>query len=581
VHLQLLQEIPNDSAMREAWNALVAETDQPQVFYTWEWAHAVHLAYGEELRSWLAIAREGPVLAGLVALALDSQNRAVFLTSATADYCDFLSRPERRPEFVDAVLEQLRQAGMSELSLSNLPADSPTVSALKDAASRHGFHFYSRDAYDCARVILGSPDQRAELKAKLGKKKTFRRSMHALARDGAVQVSHLLRWEQVEPVLPEFANAHIARFLATGRISNLARVSRRLFLHELARLLCETGNLALSRFMMGQKAIAWNYGFRFRGCWFWYQPTFESSLEVHSPGRLLLANMLIEACEDPSVQIFDLGLGAEGYKERVANSSRPTLQVTLSQSPGRITREKVRFRAAQVAKRSPRLEVAIRTTLARIGSMRQEWKDHGAAGFAGQVAARAANTFDRSEEVRFYEWGERRPSRAINDEFRLQPIDLSILASAAMAFENDPETANYLLRSAQRLHGSTQQQAGYALIDASGAPIHFCWVAPFEGFAMAELQTRLSAPVPDAELIFDCWTPQSMRGRGLYATAIAKLAEQVIGSGRSAWIFSAASNQTSARAIERAGFVYRYSMIARKTPLGWKISDKKAHFPAP
>jgi CelD/BcsL family acetyltransferase involved in cellulose biosynthesis len=578
----LLQEIPNDSAVRAAWNALADETDQPQVFYTWEWARAVYEAYGTELRPWLAIARDGDAFTGLAVLALDAQKRAVFLTSTTADYCDFLSRPQLRAEFVDAVLRQLRQAGIRELSLSNLPADSPTVPALKNAAIHHGFHTYARPAYDCARVILGSPEQRAELKAKLGKKKTFRRSMHALAREGTVQVSHLTQWEQIEPVLPEFANAHIARFLAMGKISNLARANRRFFLHELARLLSNTGNLALSRFMMGQKAIAWNYGFRFRGCWFWYQPTFESNLEVHSPGRLLLANMLIEACEDPSVEVFDLGLGAEGYKERVANASRPTLQVTLSQSRGHIVREKVRFRAGELAKRSPRVEASIRKTLAQIGAVQQGWKIKGVASFAGYIAARAANALDRTEEVHFYEWKERHSvPDAAGDEFRLRRIDLTVLAAAAMVFENDPETATYLLRSAQRVHGSTEKQAGYALTDANGAPLHFCWLAPFEGFAMAELQTRLSAPAPDAELIFDCWTPQSLRRRGLYATAIAKLAEQVVASGRSAWIFSAATNQTSVRAIERAGFVYRYSMIARKTPLGWKISNKKAHLPAP
>ena len=348
-----------------AWNSLVAEQDQPQVFYTWEWARAVDEAYGGVLRSWLVLAREAGELVGLAALALDLQNRAVFLTSTTGDYCDFLSHPRRRAEFVSSVFAELHRAGIHELSLANLPTDSPTVPALETAAAQHGFHIFARAAYDCARINLGSSERREQLKLKLSRKKTFRRSMHALAREGSVQVSHLTQWEDVEPVLPAFENAHVARFLATNRISNLARAERRRFLHELARLLCESGALVLSRLMTGETAIAWNYGFRFRGSWFWYQPTFESRLEEYSPGRCLLASMVMEACDIPAVEVVDLGLGAESYKERLANGSRPTMHVTIARSSVSTLREAARYRVAERVKRSPKLEASIRESQPR------------------------------------------------------------------------------------------------------------------------------------------------------------------------------------------------------------------------
>jgi len=41
--------------------------------------------------------------------------------------------------------------------------------------------------------------------------------------------------ENIQAALPAFADAHVARFLATGRISSLATPERRFFLEELAR----------------------------------------------------------------------------------------------------------------------------------------------------------------------------------------------------------------------------------------------------------------------------------------------------------------------------------------------------------
>lgn len=565
MHLEILREIPEDSALRAGWNALVLKTEQPQVFYTWEWARAVAEAYRGERPPWLAVAAEGDEIVGVAALAIEMQRRAVFLNSTTGDYCDFLSAPDRRGEFVKAVLAELQESGVHDLFLTNLPRDSATVPALGSAAKRLGMHAYGRLAYDCARVVLGSSEERAELKRQLGKKKTFRRAMHALGAKAPLEIRHLTAWEEVEGLLPAFANAHVARFLATNRLSNLVRRERREFLRKLAELLCASQNLALSQMRMGDEVIAWNYGFRFAGSWFWYQPTFESSLEVHSPGRLLLANLLMEVCDNPAIKIFDLGLGAEGYKERVANGSRETLAMTISTSRRRVAQEQVRSRAADLVKRSPKTEAAVRGILSRAGSARQRWRRDGAADFGANLLGRARRAVSGAEEVRFYAWTQQTEivgsdEAASGSNLKLLPADLRVLADAAMAYEDDTATATYLLRAGQRC--MDKSAAGFVLFEGS-VPVHFAWTTPFEGFGMAELQTRLSAPEPEAWLIFDCWTPPGVRNRGMYAVAIARVAVKLAAEGRRPWIFSAAMNAWSLRGIERAGFQYRYAMTAR------------------
>ena len=159
--------------------------------------------------------------------------------------------------------------------------------------------FSSVTGYRCAQVTLGGREQRAKLKEELDKKKMFRRNINFLRREGAVGLNHLRAEVEVLEALPEFCEAHVARFLATGRISNLVRSSRRAFLTELARGLSKIDALTLTCLTLGNKAIAWNYGFQFQGSWFWYQPTFDSRLEEHSPGYIMLSKIVMEACDHP------------------------------------------------------------------------------------------------------------------------------------------------------------------------------------------------------------------------------------------------------------------------------------------
>jgi CelD/BcsL family acetyltransferase involved in cellulose biosynthesis len=370
LHLTQFREIPKEESLRQRWNALVRQTERPQVFFSWEWARAVQSAYGESLRPWLLLLEEeDKALVGLVALATDEKQRQVsFLGSTTGDYCDFLSAPGNRGAIVDAVLSECRKVN-ARITLANLPADSATLAAIRQTTSKHGYYLHERPAYECAQVSLASPKEREDVKAALQRKK-MRRLTGAMEEKFAPRLEHLRSWDEVEGVLPGFAQAHVARFLATGRISNLTHPSRRKFLEELARLLSPSGWLTVSRLQVGGKSVAWNYGFQFAGSWFWYQPTFDTELEQFSPGVYLLAKIVSEACDNEDVKLVDLGLGSEGYKERFANGSRKTLHLTLTPSLVEHVRGVVRYKATELLKRWPAGERVVRVLLAGLAQVR-------------------------------------------------------------------------------------------------------------------------------------------------------------------------------------------------------------------
>jgi len=372
LRIVLHRQIPDDPRLLRQWNDVALQMERPQVFYTCEWALAVQTAYRASLKPLLFLGYDGDDLIGVASLATDMAGKKIgFLAATTADYCDFLTSPPGREEFIDAVLDELRKTVPADISLANLPADSRTPEALRAAAEKYGFHIYMRPAYLCAQVELGTGEQRQELKASLVGKKKLRRYLRAMEREGPVTFAHLQSLQQIEAALPGFADAHVARFVATGRVSSLATPERRQFLQELARRFSGAGVLTLSLLSIGDRPVAWNYGFRFHGAWFWYQPTFDSRQEENSPGHCLLSRIVIEACDMDEMQVVDLGLGAEGYKERFGNSTRQTLYVTVTRSWLRHRLEMLKYQMAIALKRSPKVESAVRAMQRRVQSLRR------------------------------------------------------------------------------------------------------------------------------------------------------------------------------------------------------------------
>ena len=569
MRLVLLREIPEDENLRRQWDSLVERVEQAQVFYTYEWALAVWRTYSATLRPLLFLGYdEQESLCGVAALAADSSGRqASFLCATTADYCDFLSLPERKDAFVDAVFAELRRQGIGSTAFANLPAESSTLEAMRRAARQQRYFCFARPGYVCAQVSLNLLERRKEGKLVAPGGKRLRRLVNAMAPTAPVRFDHARSWEALQPLLPEFLQAHVARFLEIGRMSNLAHPKRQDFLTELARLLSERGWLTLSRLIAGEKTVAWHYGFQFRDTWFWYQPTFDGTLERYWPGFCLLTHAIQEALENPAMKTVDLGLGSEAYKAKFANASRETLYVTLHNSLPRHFGSVVRDRAAAAVRAHPATENLTETLRELVQLLGERFRREGAWKALAWNAGQLFRRFWTRDEIYFFEGKNRGASSPISSRMQLRPVDLFQLATGASRYIDDAATLAYLLRSARRLR--EKKAEGFVLVDTSGTPLHFAWVAEFAGFFLSELNARLETPSPDAALLFDCWTPEAERGRGHYSRAIGLIAEKVLGARKQPWIFSAANDTDSVRGIESAGFQWRYSLVRQKV-LNWQ-----------
>ena len=250
MRLVVHREIPENEVLRLQWNNLVQQMDSPEVFYTYEWARAVATAYGSSLQPLLLIGYEGDCVAGIASLATDlAQKNVTFLAATTADYCDFVCAPDRVGEFTCLVLSELR-AIASNVVLASVPVSSTTGHALRESARQNDSSHFSRPSCRCAQTRFASPQQRGSVRRSI-KSKRFERQRKRLSLLGPVIVRHITQWREIAAELPKFRKAHVDRFCAQGRTSNLADQRRWRFLQELAQLLSGQGWMVLSVLSVG------------------------------------------------------------------------------------------------------------------------------------------------------------------------------------------------------------------------------------------------------------------------------------------------------------------------------------------
>lgn len=568
LRIEVADHIVNDSGLRDAWNQLVLQMEPPEVFYTFEWAMAVQQAYSSSLKPVIFFGYEDEVLVAVVALAQRSNREIAFLSADTADYCDFVSDSARRDAFVSAVISELKSRGVSRVVLTNLPEDSPSLDALSRVGSGTAYHLHRRPAYECAQVVLGSNDHRLSLKQSLLGKKS-RRRMREMQKFGEITILHETDPDKIQALLEPFSHAHVARFLEIEKISSLLRAERRNFLREFTQTAGPHGWVVMSRLLVGGVTAAWHFGFRFEGTWFWYQPTVNALYADYSPGHFLLSKIIELACDSAQLDTVDLGLGAEGYKDRFATNTRRTLYFVLTDSLGQHVREIVRYRASAVATSSARAERAIRGMISSARTIQSKLRTLAARQIARQALRWLKQHVSSCENVRFFEWPAASESSHIRG-FNLVALNPEFIGAAAIRHADNPDATQYLARSAQRL--ASRHADGFVLLDAQGAPAHFCWVAAFEGFAMPELSRKLEAPSKQSVVIFDCYTLGDVPGPGDFSRAITLLAQRLSSEGKHVWISVADANQEVLGGIRKTNFIHRFT-VGQKT----RFFIKKKH----
>ncbi len=179
------------------------------------------------------------------------------------------------------------------LQLADIPETSPTLRALPAFFEQRGRLTDVRALYEAPTRIFGDPAADRQLV----KKKSLRRHENYFRQHGTLEFKHAVHVEEIDAYLDIFFQQHIQR-----------------------RALTDTPSQFLD-----DRQQAWN---RF----IWYKPSFDVAYFKHSPGEVLIKNLL-EYVLERNLAEFDFTIGEEAFKYRFANHVRLNYAVHVFRHP--------------------------------------------------------------------------------------------------------------------------------------------------------------------------------------------------------------------------------------------------------
>jgi len=296
------------------WSELLQRGQTNAVNLTWHWQRSWWKAFGRGQLLLIAAWRDDE----LVAIAPLFADSGMVFNICPEDHLDFVGDVSDAA-VLDAILTTAQNCVHDFLGFRFyfVPERSETGSHLERAAGRLGLSIL-REA------SLASPwlnlKGRAEAAEECTRKTSLLRHERFFRRNGDLNVDHFRQAAEVAPCLDDFFDQHIARRAETLHPSLFVEERQREYYRELTREAAAQGWLRFTRVLWNGQAIAYHFGLSYQGRYLWGIPSFDIRLSRHSPGEVLLRQVLLQAIAEGATQ-FDFGPGDEAYKYRFASEA--------------------------------------------------------------------------------------------------------------------------------------------------------------------------------------------------------------------------------------------------------------------
>ena len=295
------------------WTALLQRGPTNAVNLTWHWQRCWWEAFGSGQLLLIGAWRGGE----LVAVAPLFADSGMVFNICPEDHLDFVGDVSDAA-VLDAILRTARDCVDRFLGFRFyfIPDRSTTRSRLEQAAARLGLLIHQEATLASPWLDLTACPAAAE---ECTRKTSLLRHERFFRRDGGLHVDHWNDASDVAPCLDDFFEQHIARRAATPHPSLFCEPRQRAYYRHLTREAASQGWLRFTRLSWHGQAIAYHFGLNYEGRYLWGIPSFDIRLSRHSPGEVLLRQVLLQAIAEGATQ-FDFGPGDEAYKHRFANA---------------------------------------------------------------------------------------------------------------------------------------------------------------------------------------------------------------------------------------------------------------------
>lgn len=315
IEYRVLNSFSDPTISPDLWNSLVTAGSSDVIFITWHWQKTWWDVFGRGDLLLIIAEKQGKAIA--IAPLFSEYGMVYFVGSGGSDYLDFIGNIQD-VSVIQGMLMVAEEsvADFSGFQFFHVPQASATNEMLQLIAERKGWQIYNEGGWTCPRLEMTKFPEQAIAATK---KKSLLRHENYFIKNGELNIEHLKRSEEILLHLDDFFEQHISRWASTPYPSLFLNQTERLFFKKLAELADDTAWFRFTRVTWNGESVAYHFGFHYHGNFFWYKPTFSMELAKHSPGEVLLRQLLIRAQEEKA-EVFDFGLGDEAFKDRFATA---------------------------------------------------------------------------------------------------------------------------------------------------------------------------------------------------------------------------------------------------------------------
>lgn len=541
------------------WARLWQGDPRATIFGSFDWALAAWRAYGARRTLCAPIARQSDRVVAILPFVVENGTLR-FLAEPRSDYNDILCESDVGSEVIQAALTALRDAPVAwrRCVFENVPEDSHLLTHLPALASRTGLLVHRSEGTACSCVDLRSDAD--QILGEILKKKSLKRHEKDLARLGSLSFRHLEDREEAKAHLPEFFRQHIARRALAGEKSLFCDAAARTFYEALVDQCDPSRELRISVVELDGRPVAYHFGFECNGVLVWYKPTFDVDYWDYSPGEVLIKK-LFEYVKEKRLQKLDFTVGDEAFKDRFSNCVTTNFTVRIFRRGPYGAVQSVALKTKASAKKHPAIYGAVKKAFSQTRCLYDEFQSavrrHGILRFGQKLATSTCRNLIFSRDAVLVFASEGAGMDLAENGLELKPGTLGELARLAETHGDFLDTRK-LSQARQRL------RRGDKLLIArkNGKFAHVAWVGLRPEIAAGSEvgdQCRIPLKTPSA-VIYDCWTAPSMRGQGIYPSALRAIVAQNQPETPQHWIYCHLRNVASMRGIEKAGFQLRYRM---------------------
>lgn len=311
-----MSDMPLD---KKAWDGLVQSAGNVSVFSQYFWVTNWWQFFGQGFELCLLTAEENGQIIAFAPLMIDDKQTLRFIGDTSADYLDFVITCHHG-EVIRLFLQTLAdiRGRWKVLHLRNIPRGDGNAKSILAQARDAGLYPWMN--YAVAAPYLKLADNEDIVRSKVDKY-SIRRSQRLLAELGDIRFVTFQRSDEAAEYWQAFAQQHVDRCRQVGRHSSFSNPDYLRFLQALFESDPEGSRVLFSAIFMGDKPIAFHFGFVSQGRLLWYKPSFDITVKPGSPGISLICH-LIQYAKKQDLAELDFTIGEEAFKDRFSSDKR-------------------------------------------------------------------------------------------------------------------------------------------------------------------------------------------------------------------------------------------------------------------